>query len=171
MRINDNCGVTGVLGIKFRHKETGEIVDEFKQYNVITKEGFAELSKRLSGNTDTSYIDHIVLGTDVGSGTQIEPEPAKDYFTASFQTELYTIPASDITVTYVSPTVFSFGCILDGAAMLSELGTTESEARFSSATLRFNNGKTCSFKRFTVKSITSIINIEVTWTINLSESK
>lgn len=155
-------------------KETGKERILFDDDQAITLEGFSEMAKRMTYPTQHaditgSYFDHIVLGDDIGDGTIFQPEPATANMTAADQNVVYTIPAEDIIINYLSPTEFEFTTVLDGSLILDNYFPNEVDMRYTSATLRLANGKAFSYKRFDVKSLSRLVSIKIEWTIILSE--
>lgn len=172
MNFNENRFINGDLGVYTRSKEDGTIIDSFEEHNVITAQGASEFLARLTKNDSTvnnSYVRNIVLGDDVGTGTLLNPQSANETYTSTNQTSVYTISNNDITVTYPDPFTFEFNTILDGTYILDTYFPSDIEMRFTSATLRYNNGKTLAFKRFPVRSLSRLVDIEIRWTVSLKE--
>ena len=159
----DDFGIKGYLTIKEINKETHEEFVVIDDNNVVTLEGYSEIFKRLYNNQDmTGHLDSIQLGSDVGSGTAIEPEPATDSLTSSDQLVTFIVPYNDINFAFPSQREMVLSVILDGSFILDG-GNVDGEVRYSSATIRFGNDKTLSYKRFPLRTITPLIDIEISW--------
>lgn len=157
-------GLTGHLTLREISKKTKETLSEVSENNVITLEGYAEIFKRLSFNQDTMmYIDRIVLGEDVGNGTAITPEPANETMTTADQQPTFTVNRTDLTFSYPSEKEMIISVILDGSDILNNSGLVDGEVRYSSATVRFGSDVTLSYKRFPLRTITPLIDIEISW--------
>ena len=167
--------VTGRLQMIFRDKETGEVVDQFDEMNTITEESFSLMLKRMTyptGNAEIAgaYLYQFILGDDVGTGSLLNPQPAVSTLTSSDQNVVYTVPNSDMAFNYVSNTELELRTVLDGDVILDNFfpaGTIE--MRYCSATIRYQDGTTFSYKRFPVRSLSRLINIEIIWNVNFSE--
>lgn len=172
--MNIRPGIKGHLKMTGIDKETNKEFILLDEQNAITYEGFSEMVKRMTYPTqhadiNGSYFDHIVLGSDIGDGTLFQPTMATPELGAADQEIVYTIPREDIMINYISPTEFEFSTVLDGPLILDNYFPNEVDMRYTSATLRLQNGKVFSYKRFDVKSLSRLISIKIDWTIILSE--
>lgn len=156
--------------------ETGEVVNSetvFDEDNVITNEGLAEVMKRLTfpdGNANAvdAYVFNIVLGNDVGNGDLLNPQIAVSSLKSSDQSVVYEIPNADIAFTYVTATELQLGTMLNGTAILDAYFPNEVDMRYTSATIRLKNTKSLSYKRFPVRSLSRLVDIEIIWTLNVA---
>lgn len=166
--------IRGHLKMVEINRETGERSVVFDDDNVITLQGFQAIMDRILTETSEpaisgAYIWNIVLGDDVGSGDQFSPEPADDTLTDSDQNVVYSIPNEDITFNNPTPKLLELGTILDGQAIMDSNFPTDVDMRYTSATIRFFDGKTLSYKRFPVRSLSRAIDIQITWQITFEE--
>lgn len=173
MNLNDmNRFIRGDLAITSRLKEDGRIIDQLDERNVVTAQGASDLLARVTKNDATvsnSYVKTIALGDDVGDGTLLSPEQASELSTGTMQSVVYTVPVSDITITYPTPFSFEISTVLDGTYILENFYPSDIEMRFTSATIRYESNKTLSYKRFPVRSLSRLVDIEIRWTISLKE--
>lgn len=166
----DNLHMNGRLKIREKDKQTGTILnEEFSEPNVVTVQGASIFLARATQNTGGSFINTIFLGDDVGNGNLLNPDPAEEYFTGSVQQIVYQVPSSDITITYPDPFTFEVATVLDGTSILENNFPFDIDMRFSSATIRFANGDAFAYKRFPVRSLSRLVDIELIWTVSLKE--
>jgi len=155
--------------------KTGEIKSSetiFDEDNVITNEGLAEAMKRLTfpdgdSNAVDAYVYNIVLGDDVGTGTLLDPQIAVSSLKSTDQSVVYEIPNSDISFTYTTSTELKLGTMLNGTSILDTYFPNDVDMRYTSATIRLKNGKSLSYKRFPVRSLSRLVDIEIIWTLTL----
>ena len=155
-------------------KETGKRTTVLDEDNVITLQGYSELMKRITLPTNhpeivDSYFWNIWLGDDVGNGTVFEPEAANENYDDTYQTPVYKIPHEDIVFNYVNSKTLDLGMVLDGKKILDDYFPNDVDMRYTSATLRFLNEKVFSYKRFHIRALSRFVDIEINWTITLSE--
>lgn len=172
MKTKNIFPMKGIFRLEVIDKETKEVIDSYDEENTITYEGFSEIINRLtkgdSSITD-SWIKTIVLGDDVGTGDVFEPQSENPALNALDQSIVYEIPEEDIIINYTSPTEFDLSTILDGTTILETNFPTDVDMRFTSATIRFQNDKTMSYKRFPVRSLSRLVDIRVVWVISFTE--
>ncbi len=170
MNLNDQKSLTGYITIQDIDKDTGEIVNELDEHNVITTEGFDYILRNMvekgGAITTDAVVTNIVLGDDVGLGSASNPTAPTANSTYLDQNAVYSIPDTDITITYPSPGAFTMGVILDGNAIVTGQGVDT--INYTSASIRFADGTSLSYKRFPVRTISSLINIRISWTIQFS---
>lgn len=169
MKQSDDMKMYGHLSIKPTYKPTGQVIDGFDDRNVITFQGTSTILNRITTPSGGSYVTHIALGDDVGNGTILQPEQATESLSGGSQAIVYEVPVNDITITYPNTYTFTMGTVLNGTDILDSNFPDEIDLRFTSATIRFNNGDVLSYKRFPVRSLSRLVDIEITWTISLKE--
>lgn len=173
MNIENKFGMKGHFKMDVISKETGEVIDTVDDHNVITVYGFSILTTRLTRDDETTgqmYLDTIHLGDDVGSGTLLAPEAENDALLSSDQNVVYTVPLSDLNRVHNDSKEFVYTTVLDGDEIMNSLFPTEIELRYTSATMRFANGDTFSYKRFPVRSLSRLVDISITWTFTFAEA-
>jgi hypothetical protein len=170
---DEYIGVRGHIAMITTDKETGKVLDTYSEDNVITVQGFSQMVKRLTfvdsnSQITNSYFHNFTLGIDVGSGTLLNPQQPTEFLTSANQTVVYAVPNSDMVYEYPNSKVFRFRTILDGDEIMNTVFPSEIEMRYTSATLRFGNGVTFSYKRFPVRSLSRLVDIEIIWTITFA---
>lgn len=175
MKFNEqNISINGTLSINSINTEDGTIIDNIDECNVVTAQGASELLSRLTRNDSTvtdSFIQTIALGNEVGTGDLLGPEPADESYTASKQDLIYTVPPEDISITYPDPFTFEISTVLNGTSIIESTFPQDIEMRFTSATIRYANSKALAFKRFPVRSLSRLVDIEIRWTVSLKSSE
>lgn len=118
----------------------------------------------ITGSISTFY--NIVLGSDVGNGTNSNPESANKNMTSATQSVVYSIPQSMITISSSGSSVI-MEATLQGSVVLP-IGTTPNHHIYTSATLRTEDGRTIAYKRFGIRTLTNATGIYVKWEIKLT---
>lgn len=167
MKINDKFQNTmhGDFDMKLINNQSGELIDEIHEPNVIVQNAYYEQLDLLDNNNE--YIYKVKLGDDVGNGTISEPEQPTLNTTASEQNIVLPVgDVSDITVqrsidyTDYSLTTFT---LISGTDVLETTG--EDSIEFTSAGLYMSNDGLFAYRRFPVRSISSVVDVSITWTI------
>lgn len=171
MKNTDEMDLNGHLKIRDRDSVTGEILSEteFSEHNVVTVQGASIFLERATQSQGGSYISTIYLGDDVGTGNLLNPEEERESYTGVVQQIVYEVPVSDITITYPDPFTFEVNTVLNGTTILENNFPFDIDMRFSSATIRFANGDAFAYKRFPVRSLSRLVDIELVWTVSLKE--
>lgn len=171
--INDDFAVMGTIDITEYCKKTGEVVGHFSDENVITEQGINTLFLRLAleDNQDRMMFTNFSLGNDDGSQedstggwTQLDPMPAKKRYTSMNQLTVYDVPPVDMVFDYPSQNEFQAATLLDGDYILDNFYPDEVDMIYTSATLRFKNGTSFSYKRFPARSLSRLIDVQIIWT-------
>lgn len=179
MANNERLGVEGILTIREFSKETGELIGEYEDKNVITELGMNTLFLRMAlADADTTMkLQNIVLGEDYGieedaSGgwTVFNPKPAEKHYTTSNQFSVYAVPEADMVFDYPDQNTLQIGTLLDGKYILDTFFPNEVDMRYTSATFRFANATTFSYKRFPIRSLSRLIDVQIVWTFRFINS-
>ena len=179
MRFRDRQrgGINGVVTIRTISKETGEVLDEFVDNNVVTTVGMEHLWKRVSDSQDANNytLQYFVLGSDYGveeggDWSMFAPKPAKKEYTKDNQIILYEDDPANTAFAYPSDTELQVGTILDGSYIINNFFSSETVIFYNSATIRFGDGTVFSFKRFPVRSITKVVDVQISWKFTLVDS-
>lgn len=169
--LQDTIHTNGRLKIREKHAITGDLIrEEFSEHNVVTIQGASVFLERLTKNTGGSYIYTIYLGDDVGNGSLLNPESEKETYTGAIQNIIYQIPVNEITISYPDPFTFEIATVLSGTTILENMFPNEIDLRFTSATIRFANDDVFAYKRFPVRSLSRLVDIELIWTVSLKET-
>lgn len=175
MSMNTNSQVHGYFEMKVFKHGTDELVDHYYEHNVITNEGLSLLWRRfvdLDNSDRTLYT--FFLGDDYGNPTQyslLDPEPENTSLTKDDQSIVYRVEEDDMVVSYPSASSIQFSTLLDGDVILDTYFPGLVDMRYCSATMRFRDLTTFSYKRFPVRSLSRLIDIQVIWTYEFFESK
>lgn len=171
MTEKDNIDLNGHLQIRAKDAMSGDIIysEAFDDHNVITSKGASIFLDRVTKSAEAAYITTIYLGDDVGNGNLLNPEEEKESYTNINQNIVYQIPVSDITLTYPDPFTFELATVLNGTAILDSMFPTDIDMRFTSATIRFSDDEVFAYKRFPVRSLSRLVDIELVWTVSFKE--
>lgn len=172
MNLNDLNFINGHLNIKTISKETGMVLDEFDDDNVITLQGYSEVLNRITledDSIDDSIIWTIYLGDDIGNGTIFNPQTAANTLTNLDQSVVYEVPREDMNLNYVTSRSLDLVTVLDGTQILDTLFPDEVDLRYTSATIRFRNERVLSYKRFPIRSLSRLVDVSITWNITFEE--
>jgi len=147
---------------------TGKLVGEYTEKNVILNQGtrlilesFAEQSKV------DSAAKTIKIGNDTGAGTILNPAPATTNMTEANQNVLYETPVEEFFVSYPTQDSVKFLATINGPAVMSMYPSLPNVI-YTSASLYTHSGKSVTYKRFSARTISSLISVDITWTISLT---
>lgn len=173
MNFNRN-GVDGWITIREISKETGDVLYEYTDKNAITDQGINTLFLRMALPNDvgsTMKLSRFKLGIDYGLEEEpnktwsiFDPKPAQRYYTSMNQYVVYEVPESDMIFDHPEPNVFQASTLLDGKDILNTHFPDEVDLRYTSATFRFRNETTFSYKRFPIRSLSRLIDVQIIWT-------
>lgn len=173
MMNKNGMGVRGILTIKEFSKETGELLDQYTDENVVTEQGINTLFLRMALNDPDSNMrfDHFTLGVDygieedaAGGWGMLNPKPAEKRYTSLNQYSVYSVPYGDMVFDYPESNTFQAATLLDGKYILDTFYPEDVDMRYTSATFRFVNNTTFSYKRFPVRSLSRLIDVQIIWT-------
>lgn len=167
-QLNDeqSIRVRGDIVIVERNIETGEVVKEETQ-NVVLNQGKKILIDGISKNTaGQNIIKTLKIGRDVGTGTIMQPQDATSDLTEATLEEVYTTPEAEFSVSYPTNNSVRFTSILNGINVMNQ-HPNQPNVIYTSATLVTSNGKSVTYKRFPARTISSLISVEITWTLTL----
>ena len=170
-------GINGVITIRTLSKETGEVLDEFVDNNVVTFNGMEKLWERASSSANAAgnKLSYFVLGSDYGfeeggDWSTFAPKPANKEYDKDNQIDFYTDNPDNTAFTYPSDTEMQVGTILDGTYIINNFFPDETIVFYNSATLRFGDGTVFAYKRFPVRSITKVVDVQISWKFTLVDS-
>lgn len=162
-------GMTGVYREIIRNVETGEIVDTFEQHNVITDTTYNLLTRLVSGDIEIGDpVEYLSIGTDVGSGNTVTPEQPSSDITMADHTQIYTVPEADFLHRYPDSKSVEFYATIIGTDVMA-LFPGQSSIVYNSAALVTRNGNAFSYKRFSGRTISELLSVEVSWVIRFEE--
>lgn len=146
---------------------TNEIIKEYKEHNIVVDTHMDIIIARLYDDSPDYRVTKARIGTDVGSGTSVDPElPTKDT-TADDQDVIYET-TDNITIDYPSSRAITYNIFLDGETIMNDFPDDESIG-FNSVALVTSNDMAFSYRRFPERSITEDTNINILWTLHYGE--
>lgn len=170
-------GINGIITIRTIEKSSGNIIDEFVENNVVTLGGMERLWERLStGNPPSTHnLQYFALGEDYGleeggDWNIFAPKSAVNTYTKENQAVIYNDSPANIVFEYPSENVLQVGTLLDGEAIIDEFFPDDVVVRYNSATIRFGDETVFSYKRFPVRSISRLVDVQILWTFTLVDS-
>ena len=164
--LTDKAGISGVFEMTLRDKD-GNVIDKYVDNNVVLTTGKNYILKALSTkDTNNFTIKNITIGNDVGTGTVMSPQAATDNLTEASQTDVYTTPDLNMSVTYPSDRKVTYTAAIDGALVMAGY-TTVPNVIYTSATLMTHGGYAIAYKRFTARTISSVISVDISWTLEI----
>ena len=163
---DDRTSVKGTFRMVLRDID-GNILDEYEDNNVVLTTGKNYILRALSTKDTNLYtIRNITIGNDVGTGTVMSPQAATDNLTEAAQADVYTTPDANMTVTYPSDRKVTYTAAINGAAVMAGY-TTVPNVIYTSATLMTHGGFAIAYKRFTARTISSVISVDISWTLEI----
>ena len=173
---NLGMGIKGVIIIREFSKETGELVGEYTDENVVTELGINTLFLRMTLSDDPNIMrfDHFTLGNDDGSAEEpgagwapLNPKPALKRYTTLNQYTVYDVPYGDMVFDYPNTNEMQAATLLDGNYILDSFFPDQVDMVYTSATLRFRNNTTFAYKRFPARSLSRLIDVQIIWTFKI----
>lgn len=153
----------GDLEFQIIDKRTGEIVDSFKDHNIVVKDSRRILIKRLYENLSQWEVARVKIGEDVGSGDMSDPEMPTEDTTAEDMMVLYDTE-DGMDINYLDEYRTSYNIFIPGQDVLDQHPGNES-IQFTSLGLYARNGVLFSYRRFPARTLTVNFNVNVIWTI------
>lgn len=165
MHITDKIdnSLKGYLKFEIVDAKTNEVLDTFDEQQVVVLDSREALITGISNPSLQNVITNIKLGDDVGTGTEDVPEPADESYDETTMDIVFAAPY-DLSLSTPSAFSISYAVTIIGADVMA-LYPAETSKIFTSAALHTNNNKVFSYKRFTKKSISSLVNINIQWVL------
>jgi len=158
-------GIKGHLKQVSYYTDTKEIIDVYEEDNLILNQGLSEFAASIAvPDTNNHNVFTLVIGNDVGTGTQLNPQAAQPGYTESNQNVVYTIPSQEFFYNLDGNSVV-FSATINGASVM-DLYPSQPNVVYTSATLRNGNNRAITYKRFTGRTISALISVDVTWTLS-----
>jgi hypothetical protein len=162
-----NVNVKGSLKMVFRDTRTGEIIDTFEDNNVFLKQGKSAMLRAFTTLNSNDYqVRTISIGTDIGSGTVLDPELPDSDYTEANQDVIYEVPLDEFFVEYPDDESVRFLATINGVNVMSSF-TTQPNVIYTSAALMNQSGEAVAYRRFSARTISSYISVDVAWTLRL----
>lgn len=160
-------GVVGVYEEVVRDIKTGEVIETFKEDNIVVDDGLDFIVTRLSTeNTDSLILSSIKLGDDTGTGSVINPEMPTATYNSSNQNVIYEVPNAEISIDNPEPGALRFFATVNGATVMESF-PNDPNVVYTSATLRTVSDSVFSYKRFAGRTISALVSVDISWTIKL----
>lgn len=174
----DSAGIKGFVTIKEFSKETGEMISEWTEQNVVTNEGMKVFMERLAfpDENEDRQFDRYVLGNDISDDgdsqwTDLNPQPAKATYTKSDQSTVYEVPSQDMIFSQESNLILRTSSLLDGEQILDTFFQDDPDIKYTSITLRFKNDTVFAYKRFPARSLSRLIDVFIEWSFILDNKE
>lgn len=162
-----DVGVKGRLAFTITDARTGEIIEQFERNNVVCVSGYTGLLHSVLQNAPDYRINHLKIGTDVGTGTEDVPEPADKTYDHTEMDVLYST-VTPLTIGFSDENTAQVSITLVGANVMDGLpDPAPTSVNFTSAALHLQNGKVFSYVRFPKVAISELINISIVWTLRV----
>lgn len=144
----------------------GKIVGEFEEKNIILDQGRRLFLRAASGDIN-STVKTIKIGKDVGTGTLLNPQQPVGSLTETAQDVVYTTPEAEFFVTYPTTNSVRYLATINGANVMTGYPTLPNVV-YTSASIYTLGGKSITYKRFPARTISSLISVDISWTITLT---
>lgn len=148
-------------------KRTGVILGEFEEKNVVLTQGIRLILEAFARSTNSqSCAKTIKIGNDTGSGSLLNPQPAVATLTEANQSVLYETPVEEFFVSYPTQNSVRFLATINGPNVMANYPTLPNIV-YTSASLYTMSDKSVTYKRFPARTISSLISVDISWTITL----
>lgn len=129
-----------------------------------------------TGIISIELLDTTIISTDTDIRT-LHPEVPSDITSVTLDAEGYLFissgSASDINlgkITLPDGNTLQVGTLIDGKFVMDTYFPNEVDVVYNSATIRFENDEVFSYKRFPVRTISRLVDVQVIWTFYLVDS-
>ena len=160
-------GMTGHLQIVTRNIETGEIIDTFDDQNVYLEQGKTQ-ALRAFVDGGNFRIKSIYIGSDVGTGSIMEPEQPNADYTEANQDIVYEVPSeNEFYVTYPAYNQVRLTAAISGPNVMA-LYPNSPNVVYTSATIRTRDERAIAYRRFPPRTISELVSVDLIWTLTLN---
>lgn len=159
--------IDGRLKIITKDISSGEVIDVYGfEKNIVVDQGIDAMWLRASTDdlSETYRLDTIHLGDDYGASPRwsiFNPEPPSRGFDSSSQNVTHVLPSVEFD--FPTDEVMRVTSSVIGTDMMDSYFPDDIDYRFTSASLRFNNGAVFAYKRFPIRSISRSVLVEFDW--------
>lgn len=143
--------------------KTGDVLSSYHEHNVVVDTHMDIIIARLYEDNPEYKVTKARIGTDVGTGTNVDPELPTTLTTAEDQEVIYET-TENVSVDYGSPRSITYNIFLNGETIMN-LFPQEESIGFNSLSLTTQNDIVFSYRRFPERSITEATNINILWTL------
>lgn len=166
---HDTVRPCGILEITERNIETGEIIYQQRGNNIITSTGMNQIFRSFTDpNFDLEYVETISLGNDVGNGTVLNPQQPTIDTTSANHSSVFTVPLDEFFISYPTGNSVRFFATVNGATVM-DLYPSEPNIVYTSAMLTTLTGKAFCYRRFSGRTISALISVDISWTIEFTQ--
>jgi hypothetical protein len=161
----------GHLKIETINKETGAIIDIFEDKNLFLDLGKTSVVRGMGDVTTNYCVENLRFGNDFGdpgSFSIFVPEDAQLDFDSATQDEVFTISRPALQATYPNFETVEFSTLLDGDEILDQY-PGEVDVRYTSVALYNFLNDPIAYRRFSVRSISRLVSVSVTWSLSFEE--
>jgi hypothetical protein len=119
----------------------------------------------IAGNTVVAEGPSAGISITGNPSNNNPASPTENYNTSSMSIVHTATDYGSLSIGYASLTSTSFSMTISGTDVLSNY-PTETSKIFTSAALHSTNGKVFAYKRFPQKSVSDLVDINISWTIS-----
>lgn len=168
MTNNDTINITGVLEMVFKDQD-GNIVDSFKENNIVLNQGKDVIIKAFTTkDTNNFTVKTLRIGSDVGaSGDILDPSAPTADLTENDMEVVYESPQGEFFIEYPTFNSVRFLTTLNGANVMAQY-PSQPNVIYTSACLITETNKAITYRRFSAKTLSSLISVDIIWTLVLS---
>lgn len=168
MKAQDKMSIRGIFKLTVIDNVTGDVLDNYVDDNIVLDQGKDLIFKALTVVDTNNYkLSNLKLGTDIGDGTELIPEPPTADLTEADQDVLYTVNPANVTITYPTTNSVMLSTTINGAVVMP-LFPAEVNVTYTSAVLYTLGNQAIAYKRFPARTISSLISIDISWTLILN---
>lgn len=167
MKEGDTLKIAGHLHIIERNVETGEVVGEYEENNVVLTQGKGYILRGFANAANNIYTAKTIkLGIDVGDGDILNPQEANSSMTEADQQVVYSIDPGDFFSTSPSPNSIRFLASVSGSKFMESF-PGELNAIYTSAAIYTVGDKAVTYKRFPARTMSAMISVDIIWTLTI----
>lgn len=148
---------------------TGKVVGEYDECNIVFKQGKRFILQAFAQAINSQKtVRTIKIGNDVGAGgTVLSPTPPTANETEAIQTVVYETPVQEFFVSFPNDSSVRFLATINGANVMTGF-PTQPNVIYTSASIYTLENKSVTYKRFPARTISSLISVDISWTITLT---
>lgn len=155
------------------NRVTGEVLNVEEDHNVVVLDGMDEMLRAFTqplatGNINNHIVRTFKIGSDVGNGTDMEPEEPDWEYDGTEQNVLYALPDGSLEFTSVENQEVTVIGTIQGSEVLNQ-NPGNSQVEYFSIGMYTGNGTLVAYRRFPERIITEVVNVRVEWTIGFDD--
>ena len=152
---------------------TGEVLNVEEDHNVVVLSGMDEMLRAFTqplatGNINNHIVRTFKIGSDIGNGTEMEPEEPDWEYDGTEQEVLYATPDGALSFTSVEDQEVTVIGTIEGFEVLNQ-NPGNSQVEYFSIGMYTGNGTLVAYRRFPERIITEVVNVRVEWTIGFDD--